>query len=291
MGHDHHHPPPSGSQKNILVAFGLNAGFAVIEFIGGYFTNSVAVYSDALHDLGDSIALLFAYLSERLSDKDADEKFTYGYRRFSVLSALINGMILLGGSSYVIYEAIIRLQSPEPVEPKGMLLLGFVGIAVNGIAAWRLSKGEGVNQKMVMFHLLEDLLGWVAVIIVSAVLFFRPWYFLDSLLSILISLIILRGVYENLKKIAGILAQRFPADLDMDTIREEIMNIGKIKDVHAVRGWAIDDLHYSLSFHVVVPQDCIVTELDQMKSKIKAILHERQVRFSSIEFEGEKNRC
>ena len=177
MGHDHHRPPTSGSQKNILVAFGLNAGFAVIEFIGGYFTNSVAVYSDALHDLGDSVALLFAYLSERLSDKDADEKFTYGYRRFSVLSALVNGMILLGGSSYVIYEAIMRLQSPEPVEPKGMLLLGFVGIAVNGIAAWRLSKGEGVNQKMVMFHLLEDLLGWVAVIIVSAVLFFRPMVF------------------------------------------------------------------------------------------------------------------
>lgn len=290
-GHHHHHHAPSGSDKNILIAFGLNAGFAVLEFIGGYFTNSVAVYSDALHDLGDSIALLFAYLSEKLSLKDADEKFTYGYRRFSVLSALVNGIILLVGSGYVIYEAIMRLQAPEPVDPKGMFLLGILGIVVNGIAAWRLSKGSGVNQRMVMFHLLEDLLGWVAVIIVSCVLFFKPWYMLDSILSILISLIILRGVYENLKKVAGILAQRFPDDLDMGELKGDILKIEGVKDVHAVRGWAIDDLHFSLSFHVVVSQDCVITEMDQMKVKIKALLEEEHVRFSSIEFEGEKNRC
>jgi len=176
MGHGHHHHHHS-TEGNLLFAFALNAGFSIIEFIGGYLTNSVAVTSDALHDLGDSIALLFAYLSERLSKKNPDSVYTYGYRRFSVLSALINAIILLFGSSYVIYEAVGRINNPEPVHPEGMLLMGFLGVIVNGLAAYKLSKGEGLNQKMVMFHLLEDLLGWGAVIVVSVVLLFYPWYY------------------------------------------------------------------------------------------------------------------
>ncbi|MCO4794758.1 MAG: cation transporter, partial [Bacteriovoracaceae bacterium] len=128
MGHDHSHHTGS---KNILVAFFLNATFAVIEMIGGYFTNSVAIYSDALHDLGDSIALLFSYYAEKLSHKKPDSKFTYGYRRFSVLSALLNGVILLSGSLFIIYEAINRIKHPEVVKPEGMLALAILGIVIN----------------------------------------------------------------------------------------------------------------------------------------------------------------
>ncbi len=151
MGHDHvHHHSHSGS-KNILIAFFLNLSFVIVELIGGYFTNSVAIYSDALHDLGDSLALLFSYFAEKLSRKEADSKYTFGYKRFSVLSAFINGMILFCGSLFVIYEAIMRLNRPEPVDATGMFALAILGILVNSIAAYRLSKDSGLNSKMGMY--------------------------------------------------------------------------------------------------------------------------------------------
>ena len=289
--HHHHHHSHSSAGKNLLLAFVLNFIFCIVEFIGGYLTNSIAITSDALHDLGDSIALLFAYFSEKLSLKHPDKKFTYGYRRFSVISALINGFILLVGSSYIIYESVLRVGDPEPVAPQGMLALGILGVVVNGYAAFKLSKGDGLNQKMVMYHLLEDLMGWGAVIIVSIVLHFYPWYFLDSILSILISLIILKGVYKNFLKVGSILLQKFPHDLEMEKIVAAVMKLEHVVDLHAVRGWSIDDLNHTLSFHVVVPNNTMIEQLDVLKARIKKLLTQHNVKYSSIEFEGEKYKC
>ena len=289
--HHHHHHSHSSAGKNLLLAFVLNFIFCIVEFIGGYLTNSIAITSDALHDLGDSIALLFAYFSEKLSLKHPDKKFTYGYRRFSVISALINGFILLVGSSYIIYESVLRIGDPEPVAPQGMLALGILGVVVNGYAAFKLSKGDGLNQKMVMYHLLEDLMGWGAVIIVSIVLHFYPWYFLDSILSILISLIILKGVYKNFLKVGSILLQKFPHDLEMEKIVAAVMKLEHVIDLHAVRGWSIDDLNHTLSFHVVVPNNTMIEQLDVLKARIKKLLTQHNVKYSSIEFEGEKYKC
>ena len=283
MGHNHSH---NHGSKNILVAFFLNATFAVVELIGGYLTNSVAIYSDALHDFGDSLALLLSYFAEKLSKKKPDAKFTYGYRRFSVLSALINGVILLTGSLFVIYEAVQRLSSPEPVKAEGMLILAFIGIAVNSFAAYRLSKDEGMNQRMVMLHLLEDILGWISVLVVSIILMFKPWYMLDSILSILISIIILRGVYKNLLKVGAIFLQRFPNNIEMKEIENSIINLGLVKDVHAIQGWSIDESTFFLSFHVSVPQNTTIIQLDELKRKIKSILRVKDVHQSSIEFES-----
>jgi len=285
-GHTHNH-----GSKNILVAFFLNATFTVIELIGGYFTNSVAIYSDALHDLGDSIALLFSYFAEKYSHKSPDEKFTFGYRRFSVLSALINGLILLTGSIFVIYEAILRLGNPEEVKPEGMLLLALLGIVVNSIAAYRLSKDNGINQKMVMYHLFEDILGWVAVLIVSIVLMFKPWFMLDSILSILISLVILRGVYKNILKISAIFLQKFPDDLELENVKNELIKFDLIDDIHAFKGWSLDSETYYLRFHVSIPENTTIREIDSLRVKIKKILERYNVTFSSIEFESTINNC
>jgi cobalt-zinc-cadmium efflux system protein len=279
--HNHHH-----GNKNILVAFFLNAGFAVIELIGGYLTNSVAVYSDALHDFGDSLALLFSYFAEKLSHKDADKKFTFGYRRFSILSALINGVILLLGSIFVIYEASQRIMAPEKVSPEGMLGLAILGIAVNSFAAYRLSKDDGMNTKMVMFHLLEDLLGWIAVLFVSLVLLFKPWFVLDSILSILISLVILKGVYKNLMKVGLIFLQKFPDELEFEQLKKEIIEFDLVNDIHAVKGWSIDDTTYYLRFHVLVPEETKIGTVDSLKVKIKEILKKYNVAYSTIEFES-----
>lgn len=285
MAHDHAHNH-QGS-KNILLAFFLNASFSIIELIGGYLTNSMAIYSDALHDFGDSLALLFSYYAEKLSHKKEDDKFTFGYRRFSSLAALINGAILLAGSIYVIYEAIGRIQNPEPVKAEGMILLAILGIAVNGFAAYKMSKSEGTNPRMVMYHLLEDLLGWVSVLIVSIVLIFKPWYILDSILSILISLVILRGVYKNLVKVGMIFMQNFPTELDVKQLKDEIVKFENVKDIHEVKGWSIDgDSHY-LRFHVLVSRDSNIVQLDLLKKTIKSKLKEYNIKYSTIEFESE----
>ncbi len=286
-GHHHHH---HGS-KNILLAFALNFFFAIIEFIGGYLTNSVAIYSDAIHDLGDSLALLFAYFGDKYGDKEPDEKFTYGYKRFSVLSALINGVILISGSLFVIMESIERFNNPEPVNPQGMLLLAILGVCINGFAAFRLSKDEGINQKMVMLHLLEDILGWIAVLIVSIVLLFKPWFILDSILSILISLVILRGVYKNFMSIGQIFLQSFPSSINIEELLSEIKSIDPIIDVHCLKGWAIDESNSTMSLHVVVPGSQTICDTDLIKTKIKKILESKNVKFSSIEFESDSFEC
>lgn len=281
--HNHHH-----GSKNILLAFFLNAGFAIIELIGGYYTNSVAIISDAIHDFGDSLALILSYFAEKISKKSADKNFTFGYRRFSILSALINGLILLAGSLYILYEGVQRLLNPQEVKPEGMLVLAILGVVVNGYSAYRLSRGDSLNTKMVMYHLLEDLLGWVAVLVVSIILLFKPWYQLDSILSILIAFIILRGVYRNLMKVGMIFLQKFPDDLELASIKEQILNMDLVSDIHAIKGWSIDSNTYYLRFHIQVPSSTVIEDIDGLKVKIKQLLEEYNVKYSTIEFESDK---
>lgn len=287
MGANHHH---SHTGKNILLAFFLNASFAIIELIGGYFTNSVAIYSDALHDFGDSLALLFSYFAEKASHREADKKFTFGYRRLSVVSALVNGVILLLGSMFVIYEAVKRLNNPEPVVPEGMLGLAILGIVVNGFAAYRLSKEDGLNPRMVMYHLIEDILGWVAVFIVSIILLFKPWFVLDSILSILISLLILRGVYKALKKVFLILLQAFPDDIQVDELSRDIQSIESVIDVHAIKGWSLDEDNFYLRLHIQMSGETVLRDVDEIKRQVKNILEKYKVTQSTIEFESDSSR-
>lgn len=283
--HDHHHH--GHKVNNILLAFILNAGFAIIEFFGGILTNSVAIMSDALHDFGDSLALLLAYFAEKLGHKDPDHLYTFGYKRFSLLSALINGTILLFGSLYVMKEAVVRFNSPEVVKPEGMLYLAILGIAVNSFAAYRLSKDEGLNVKMLSFHLLEDLLGWVAVLIVSVVLFFKPWYFLDSLLSIIISLIILKGVVKNLYKLAKIFLHQFPEGVQREALIENIKSCPGVKDVHFIQGWSLDESTLNITLHVAVAGDMKMSEVDLLRKNIEERLRKMNISLWTIQFESD----
>lgn len=284
IGHDHKHPQ---KLNNILIAFFLNAGFAVVEFFGGLLTNSVAIMSDALHDFGDSIALLFSYYAERVGQRAPDKKFTFGYKRFALLSAVLNGMILVGGSVFVMKEAIGRLDSPEVVKPEGMLYLAVLGIAVNSFAAFRMSKDSGLNVKMLVYHLLEDLLGWFAVLIVSIVLFFRPWYVLDSILSMIISIIILRGVVKNLFKVGKIFVQEFPENIEPDVIVARIKSLPGVMDVHLLQGWSLDEVTLNVTVHVVVPGNLMMSEADKLRNEIEALLKREKISLSTIQMESE----
>lgn len=291
MGHNHHHHGHHhhhhDNQKNILLAFFLNFGFSIVEFIGGYLTNSVAIYSDALHDLGDSVALLFAYMAEKMSQRKPDKKYTFGYRRFSVLAALINGLILLLGSTFIISEAIQRFLSPEPIWAEGVILLALLGLTVNGIAAYRMSKNSGLNSRMLMFHLLEDILGWCAVLVVSTILLFKPWYILDSILSIIIALIIINGVVKNLFEVSKILMQAFPENFNREAVLRDLHKFEHVLDIHFIQGWSVDETSYSLSLHVKVPSDMQMRAVDVLREKMEVYLRDKHVIYSTIQFEGE----
>ena len=170
-GHQHGHQHAHHSESsNIALAFWLNFGFALIEIVGGILTNSVAIIADAIHDLGDSLAIGFAWFASKIATRQPTQKYSYGYRRWSLLSALISGLILLIGSGWVLSEAIPRLWQPQLPHTGGMFVLAIFGIAVNGAAVLRLRRGKTQNEKVLSWHLLEDVLGWVANIIDPAML-------------------------------------------------------------------------------------------------------------------------
>ena len=190
--HEHHHHHES--TKWIWTAFFLNLGFAIIEWIGGFWTNSIAIVSDAIHDLGDSLAIGLAYIFEKVSKKKANEKYTYWYARFSILWALITVLILIIGSFFILKNAIARFSNPSEINSVWMLILAVIGLGINGFAAWKTAKWEWLNEKAITLHLLEDVLGRAAVLVWSILIYFFHWNFIDPLLSIWICIFILINV-------------------------------------------------------------------------------------------------
>ena len=284
-GHHHHHHHGDKTSKGILIAFYLNFFFAIVEFFGGYYTNSMAITSDALHDLGDSFFLAMAYVFEKFSKKGPSENYTYGHRRFSIFSGFLNAVILLAGSLVILYFSFQRLASPPDVHPVGMLVFSILGILVNGISVYKLSGGDGVNERMVFLHLMEDLLGWVAVLIVSVVLLY--WYFpiLDPILSILMSFYILWHVFKTLKHVFEIFLQKFPSDIDMAKLKEKIEAVTGVDQAHLLQGWTIDGEEHILTLHLGVEEGLEISDLIKIKSQLKDdLVKEFNIR-PTIEFE------
>ena len=288
MSHDHHHHHGTG---NISVAFFLNLGFTIIEIIGGFWTNSLAILSDALHDLGDSMSLGLAWYFEKLSRKGRDETFSYGYGRFSLLGAVINSIVLIVGTVFILSQAIPQLINPGNADPKGMLVLALLGIVVNGLAVIRLRKGKTLNEEVVSLHLLEDVLGWVAVLVGSVVMIFFDLPIIDPLLSIGISLFILYNVYRNLKKSLTIILQGTPNDLDVDRISTLLLSISEVKEVHDCHSWSMDGQYNVLTIHLVMDRDYPLSTLATIKQKAKDLLKDQSIDHITIEFETEDENC
>jgi len=285
--HNHTH----NNSSNIPIAFALNLVFTILEIIGGLYTNSMAILSDALHDLGDSLSLGLAWFLENYSKKNPDKKFTFGYSRFSSLGALLNGLILIGGSIFILSEAIPRILNPEAVKPKGMLLFAIVGIIVNGFAAFKLSGGESLNEKVVRWHLLEDVLGWVAVFIVSIVLMFKDIPVLDPILSIAITLYVIYNVIKNLKDVLTVFLQGVPKDISIDETKEKITNIPNVKSVHHTHIWSLDGEKHLLSTHVIVDDLISKEKIIAVKNDIKSIMREENIGHVTVEIEYESEKC
>jgi cobalt-zinc-cadmium efflux system protein len=287
MSHHHHHH----AVKNIKIAFFLNLIFTIIEFIGGVLTNSVAIMSDALHDLGDSFSLGLAWFLEGYSHKKRTNVFSYGYKRFSLLGAFINAIILLVGSLFILTKAVPRILNPEISDAYGMMWLAFLGIFVNGFAVYKTAKGKTINEKIISLHLLEDVLGWVAVLIVSVIIMFTDLPILDPILSILITLYILWGVIKNLKQTMFLFLQSTPENLEIKTIEKKINKIKDIKGFHDVHVWSLDGENNILSMHVILKDKTSIIDMIKIKTKLKTILQKIGIGHCTIEFEFENEHC
>ena len=289
MSHSHNHS--HDSVKNIKLAFFLNVSFTVIEFIGGFLTNSVAIMSDALHDLWDSFSLGLAWFLEKYSNKKRSHTFSYWYKRFSLLWAFINATILLVGSLFILTEAIPRLITPEPSNAYGMLYLAIFWMLVNGYAVYKTANGKSMNERVISLHLLEDVLGWIAVFIVSIVILFTELYILDPILSILITLYILRWVIKNLKDTSLLFLQASPKDIDSKTIDTALMQQEYVTDVHDTHVWSLDGDNNVMTTHLVLKKDTQVSELQDIKKKTRKIVGDLWVHHATIEIDFEDDQC
>ena len=294
MGHSHdhhHHDHNHGSSKRISIAFFINLIFTIIEIIGGLYTNSVSILSDALHDLGDSFSLGLAWYLQKYSNKEKNEQYTYGYKRYSVLGALINSLILIIGSIYIIYEAISRLAQPEAVDAKGMIFFALLGILFNGIAYYSIHKSDNINEKVVSLHLLEDVLGWVAVFIGSILIYFFDLPIIDPILSVLISLFILYNVFRNLNKSISIIMQGTPDNIDLGKLEKSLLDIEKIQGVHDLRVWTMDGRYNVMTVHAVLIDSVMPESLKELKNEIKARAKKYDIEHVTIEFESNDEVC
>ena len=274
------------STKNIRTAFFLNLAFAFVELIGGIITNSVAILSDAVHDFGDSISLAIAWALQKKSNKAKDDKYSYGYKRFSLLSSVILSGILLVGSILILVEAIGRLFNPQEVNAQGMLWLSILGIIVNGLAALSVKRGKTLNERAVFLHIMEDVLGWIGVLVISIVMIFVNLPILDPILSISITIWVLYNVYKNLKATFNILLQAFPKNVDVKKLTKEIEAIDNVISIHDLHIWTQDGNSHVMTLHIVAEKN-----YETIKNKIREIAKTFNIDHVTIELEDKYSSC
>ncbi len=274
------------TEKNILIAFILNLTFSVFEFFGGIITGSVAIVSDSVHDLGDALSIGLSYFLERKSRKQPDNTYTYGYLRFSVLGGIITTFILLIGSIAVIYNAVLRIINPVEINYNGMIIFAVIGAIVNFGAAYFTREGDSINQKAVNLHMLEDMLGWIAVLIGAIVMKFTNFSLLDPLLSIAVAVFILINAIRNINEVLNIFLEKTPHNIDFDEIKEHILEIDGVIDVHHIHIRTIDGNSNYATMHIVTDGDS-----HEIKHKVREELNEHGICHATLELESPNEHC
>ena len=260
------------SSKNMTIAFLLNFSFAIIEFIFGLLFHSSAVLADAIHDTGDALAIGLSTLFEKVSTKKEDREYTLGYKRYSLLGALLTSVILLVGSTLVIVENIPKLLAPEKVNYDGMLVLGIFAIVVNTAASRVVSHGHSHNESILSLHFLEDILGWVAVILVSLILRFTDWYFLDPLLSLVIAGFILSKALPKFWENIQIFLDHVPSDVDLSQLYQEIAALENVRAITQLNVWTTDGLEKYAMLHICLENPNLLAET-QVVLRQKLLAH------------------
>ena len=274
------------TEKNILIAFILNLGFSVFEFFGGIFTGSVAIVSDAVHDIGDAASIGASYILEKKSKKQPDTQYTYGYLRFSVMGSVITTLILLVGSVAVIWGAIGRIINPVEINYNGMIAFAIIGVIVNLGAAFVTRDGDSLNQKAVNLHMLEDVLGWIVVLVGAVVMKFSDFVIIDPILSIGVAVFILINAIKNLKEILDLLLEKTPQGISVDEIREHVLSLEEVIDVHHIHIWSMDGNSNYATMHIVTNSDA-----QGIKARVREELAEHGICHATLELEAEGEHC
>ena len=274
------------SEKNIFLAFILNLAFSIFEFMGGIFTGSVAILSDAVHDIGDASSIGISYLLEKKSKRQPDEKYTYGYGRYSAMGGVITTLILLFGSLAVIFNAASRILSPTDINYNGMLILASIGVAVNLCAELLTVNGDSLNQKAVNLHMLEDTLGWVAVLISALIMKFTDLKIIDPIISIAIAIFISVSAIRNLVEVIELFLEKAPHGVDFFEIKRHLCEIDGIIDVHHIHIWSIDGQSNYATMHIVAQN-----KFEEVKRKVREELREHGICHVTLEMETENEHC
>lgn len=274
------------TEKNILIAFLLNLAFAVFALVGGLFTGSVAILSDAVHDLGDATSIGVAYFLEKKSKKAPDQSYTYGYARYAVLGGVFTTLILLLGSVLVIRSAILRIVTPAPINYDGMLLFAIIGAGVNLLAALVTREGDSLGQRAVNLHMLEDVLGWLVVLVGAIVMHFTDAAILDPLLSIGVAVFVLVGAIRNLREALLVFLEQTPPEIDISALRAELCKLAGVLDVHHIHAWSLDGHKHCATMHIVAEGDP-----HAVKDRVRTSLRAYGICHATLELESEREHC
>ena len=271
------------TEKNILFAFILNLSFSIFEFFGGLFTNSVAILSDSIHDMGDALSIGISFFLEKKSKKKPDNKYTYGYTRYSVLGGLITTVILMVGSILVIYNAIGRIINPIEVDYQGMMLFAVIGVLTNFVAAYLTKEGDSINQKSVNLHMLEDVLGWIVVLAGAIIMNYTDISIIDPIMSIGVAIFILISTLKNLKEILDLFLEKTPSNINIDEIKNHLLEIDEVEDIHHIHVWSIDGYNNYATMHIVSKSN----DIKKVKNNIREELKEHGICHAILETEDE----
>ena len=275
------------TEKNILTAFILNIAFSIFELLGGIFTNSISIMSDAVHDLGDALSIGISLILEKISKKKPDDRYTYGYARYSVLGALITTIVLTVGSIFVIIGGLRRIVFPEVINYDGMIIFAIFGVIINFLAAYFTRDGDSINQKAVNLHMLEDVLAWVVVLIGSILMRFTNISLVDSIMSIGIAIFILINAFKNLKDILDLFLEKVPKNISVEEIKKHLLEIEGILNVHHIHIWSMDGYTNYSTMHIVTEEK----NIKELKTKIREKMKKLNIYHTTIEIEDENDNC
>lgn len=268
------------SSKNTFIAFLLNLSFSIIEFIFGWLFGSSAILADALHDLGDALAIGSSAMMQAYADRPADSHYPFGYKRWNSLAALLTSSILIMGSSFILLENIPKLLNPQPVDQDGMLVLGIIAVMTNLLASHFLKNGHSHNESILSLHFLEDILGWLAVILVSTILQFTDWYILDPLLSLAIAIFILHQALPQVWRTLKIFLETSPQGLDSEEVRKGLLCLENVAAVHQLSIWTLDGVEHCASLTLSIDDPAMAS---QSKQAIRTYLEPYGIEQSTIE--------
>lgn len=275
------------ADRKILIAFVLNMLFSAIEFIGGIVTGSVAIVSDSIHDLGDALSIGMAYYLEKLSRKQPDNKYTYGYMRYSVLGSVITTIILIVGSVLIIWNSVDRIYHPVIINYDGMMVFAVIGMLINLGAAFVTHGGSSLNQKAINLHMLEDVLGWVVVLVGAVVMKLTDISIIDPLMSIGVALFILINATRMLIQAIDLFMEKVPDEIDIEEIKEHLMNIHGVDDIHHLHIWSLDGQRNYATVHVATVYD----DYREVKQMVKKEMAKHGITHVTIEIELDDEVC